>query len=252
MKHAFGPCALAACALALPAPAYAEDNGPYGALLVFAVAGGTALGGLPLLLGRSGTAPLFIDVDLGAGGRLDSFAIGADLEGTFGKDSPWGWAARAQADLLVDDGTQESSLLVTNQRFDVLGTLVLLGRAMGPLSLEALAGVTVWPSFDDRDADAETEPYAALGPSTSLRAQANTSLFRGSVEAGYLPLFFEAPTRLHHHLELTSEIGISPWDSMAITAGFKRLIGFGGEELYKGTEITLGLRMNVNELQQQP
>ncbi len=244
----FGACFLAAVTISSPAPARAEDNGPYGALLVFAVAGGTALGGLPLALGRDARAPLFLDVDLGAGGRLDSFAIGADLEGQFSKEGPWGWASRAQCDILVDDGTQASSLLVTNLRFDLLGSLVVAGRPLGPLSLDVLAGGTIWPSFEDRDGDAETEPYAAFGPSVGLRSQARTAIFRGSVEGAYVPLLFEAPSQRNHHVELASEVGISPWESMAVTAAFKRLIAIGGDELYKGTEITLGLSMDLNKL----
>lgn len=242
-----GACALAACVIAIPTQARADD-GPYGALLAFAVAGGTALGGLPLLLGREGRAPLFLDVDLGAGGELDSLAMGADLEGSFGRESPWGWASRAQCDFLLDDATEASSLLLMNLRFDLLGTFALVGRSAGPFAIEALAGATVWPSAADRDNDTETEPYMAFGPSFGLRTQARTSIFRGSVEAGYLPIAFEAPTRANTHIELASELGISVWKEVAITGTLERLIGLGGDELYEGTEITLGLSFDLNQL----
>lgn len=242
-----GACALAACAIAIPTPAHADD-GPYGALLAFAVAGGTALGGLPLLLGREARAPLFLDVDLGVGGELDSLSLGADLEGSFGRDSRWGWASRTQCDLLLDDGTEASSLLVMNLRFDLLGTLTLVGRSFGPFSVDALAGATLWPSAADRDNDTETEPYMAMGPSFGMRTQARVSIIRASLEASYLPVAFEAPTRSNAHIDLASEFGLLVWKEVAITAALERLIGFGGEERYEGTEITLGLSFDLNQL----
>lgn len=229
-------------------PARAAEEGPLGAVIAFAQAGGMALGALPLFFLREDDAPMGMSIALGAGLPEKSFVMAIDVEGDLGEDGQWSWVSRSRTEFwtLSDDEPLQGAM-----RWDVLGGALVAGDPSGPAALEVIAGTSVWISADDRDESGRAEPYAAWGPSLGLRFTSTTPLVRTRVEASYVPLLGETPTGHLHHLDLTTEIGFSPWMSRGIPVVFeatlKREIGLGGDgDLHQGTMITGGIEISFD------
>jgi hypothetical protein len=234
--------------LASARPAHAEDNGPLGAVIAFAVAGGMGIGSLPLWALRDDDAPIGLGVAFGSDLARGSFVMTEELSGDAGFDRPWSWSSRARAEFwsLEEDEPLEGAM-----RFDVLGGALLAGSVSGPAALEVIGGTTIWVSADDRDESGRAEPYGAFGPSVGLRFRSTTSVFRARVEASYVPLFGEAPTRHLHHFDLTTELGVAPgmpWGiPVVFEASLKRELGLGGDaDTYEGTTITFGVELSFD------
>ncbi|MFO0762127.1 MAG: hypothetical protein U0359_37155 [Byssovorax sp.] len=244
----------AACLLAcsLPAaPARAADNGPFGVVIAF--------GDIAALLAAAAPYWIFFDskdpgrasmsFELGAGRRLDAFALGMDAGGMFRRGGRLGWMGRTRVDI-DGDPLKDGSMAL---RADALGIIQIAGDPGGRASLEGLGGLTVWPRFEAFDTR-KTHAYAGLGPLVALRFRSTAPRPRitGEVELGYAALFGEPPSGRIHHLELGPALSYAPWRDAPLPVAFEARarfeVGLGGEEhgLYPGLSILGGVRLGLD------
>lgn len=234
---------------------HAEEN-PLGIALGFGIGGAMALGGLPLFLAAEDDAPISIGLALGAGGQLDSFSTGFELEGNFAKGSPWGLTSRVRADFLVDPEDEASRVFPLGViRWDVAGTGVIAGASNGPAALSGVAGATFMPSTVDPDRSGDTDLHGALGAIVGLRFQMRSDYVDTRVELDYVPILLESPTFHVHNLDLEARIGVSPWAAaspVTMELSLRREIGLGEGTSYNGTVATLGVRFQIDEVPEAP
>lgn len=253
------PAFAAACALTLASREARADDGAAGFALAFGTAAGYALAGLPYFVARdSGPKGPAGDVSfgLGLGRRANAFALGSEMGGLFANGGRVSHVARARID--VDQATRSASSIAV--RFDGVLGISLIGDRARPLSGELLVGGTAWPSF--RDTGSASRPYGAAGPLAGFRlrfASARPFVY-SEAEVDYVALFGVAPSGRHHHVELVSTLGFSPWPAAfgapAFELRLKREVGLGaatavlGDDTtalpaYGGTVVLVGMRFAI-------
>lgn len=211
---------LGASALLAPETARASEDGAMGFPLAFGQILAMVGAASPYLALNDWKNPGYsgLTYELGAGRHLDAFTSFIEMGGQVRRGSPFGFVGRTQLDIAGKDPFRNGYLAM---RVDSIGSLELAGDLAGPLSLEALGGLTAWPRLTISDAG--TRAFCGVGPLIGLRFRATAARpqIQGEVELAYSALFGAPPTGKLHHLELGPALGYAPWPHADVIPTFE-------------------------------
>lgn len=221
-----------------------------GVIYAFALVGAWAGAYSPYWIASDRSAPGFntIGMSLGAARHLDAGTMGTDSSGYFHRDGDFGWMGRAHIDIAGKNGDYAA------MRVDSAALLRLAGAAGGPILVEALPGVTVWPRVET-NADG-TRAYAGAGPflGMRLRTQSASPSIYSELEVDYAPLFGSTPSGYHHHLELAPTLGFTPWAGASgvvafeVRARFEAALDSPNVQQTAGLSLVGGVRVRLDLL----
>ena len=175
-------------------------------------------------------------------------AMDVDVGGYPSAASPLGWLGRTRMDMGGRPFTGDGHIAL---RVDGLALLQVAGEARGPLSLDALLGLSMWPRLVTAPGD--TDGFFAYGAvaGARLRAWSPSPRLAAELELTYAPLLGSPRSGRLHHVEAASTLTWFPWGTSPIAPGFELLFrrglawGGGPDGSSTGTAILGGVRFEL-------